>query len=743
MPTSPRSSVQVAPPTDPGISARLRPYAFHGVQLEERGNQAVGDCPFCGREGKFSVATDTGLWRCFVCGSGTVAGGGNALVFIRLLHERAVAAADLAFLAEVAADRRLLRPETVAAWGVGRAADGAWLIPGYGTDGVLDQLYRRVWYDGAWRLFPTPEVWTEGKHHALHMPAARFDAVNPELLVCEGSWDGMVMDEVLYPKSPSNVVAVPGCNVWRDEWTELCRGKRVTLLYDSDHPRVHGSHESRAGWDGMRRVAKRLAGAAVSVRVVQWGPDGYDPSRPDGWDVRDHLTQRLAQPDDGTARLMLLADLLTKVGDPPAEWCIPTPSTNGRAHSTESQSCSTWAECEAAWKFAMEWRQDMGDAMAVLLAVCASTQQAGNQLFLQLVGSAGSGKTTMCDGLLVSSHCHSLEHLTGFHSGWKLPDDQKKDCSLIARINGKTLVTPEADVLMQSPRFHEIMAQQRRIFDGKSGATYKNTDQDTMHVGLRTPWIMAGTHAMMDHDQSHLGDRFLRFIIADPNEDSKRAILRSALRSERSAMLGQANGTAGSVVDGRTRLAHALTGGYVDWLRAHAEEELSRVDLSLDAEERCIDMAELSADLRARPCEDKRKVEPHETKELPTRLARQNVRLASCLAVVLNKRSVDADVLRVVRKVALDTAAGHSLNIVRWLCSPDPKAGDSRLYQETGGLSVQAISAWTAMTPDRLTKYLNFLRKIDVLDLRPIRQTAGFWVLSERVFDLFLRVMRS
>ena len=205
-------------------------------------------------------------------------------------------------------------------------------------------------------------------------------------------------------------------------------------------------------------------------------------------------------------------------------------------------------------------------------------------------------------------------------------------------------------------------------------------------------------------------------------------------------MLGQVNGTAGSMVDAKTRLAHALTGGYVDWLRAHVEEELSKVDISSGAEDYCVDLAELSADLRARPCEDRRKIDTHDSKELPTRLARQNIRLASCLAVVLNRQQVDANVLRIVRKVALDTAFGHSLNIVRWLCSPNPKVGN-KLYQECGGLMSQTLEVWTGMTAERLQKYLMFLRKIDVLEWREVRQSNGAWVLTDRVYELYLRVI--
>lgn len=341
----------------------LRPYLFHGLGLTARGGQAYTDCPFCGREQKFSIQLSTGLYRCLVCGVN-----GNPLVFVRILYESLLLAsctvvnnrsqpstsvppyssiqdvssgklysssvqdgtapgsprtpqagsgaggvgtpyparpdAPAAVLgdpgatwrAAVAADRRLLDPATVAAWGLCPARDGVWLVPGYGADGKLDQVYRRVRVrdkeEWVWCLLPTPGIWPEGKVHALHLPRGDFDPTRPDVVVCEGPWDGMALWEVWPRDNTANVVAVPGCTVWRDEWTALCRGKRVMLMYDSDHPREYvPGHVSRAGYDGMVRVAKRLSGHAAQVRWLRWGPDGYDPSKPSGYDVRDFLSR--------------------------------------------------------------------------------------------------------------------------------------------------------------------------------------------------------------------------------------------------------------------------------------------------------------------------------------------------------------------------------------------------------------------------------------------------------------------
>lgn len=444
-------------------------------------------------------------------------------------------------------------------------------------------------------------------------------------------------------------------------------------------------------------------------------------------------------------RKKLLNELLAKVVDVPREWFGPNvaaaPHTgNKHATSVEAVACGTWAECEAAWKEAMQWRRDLGDALAVLMAVAASTQQAGNQLFLDLVGSPGSAKTTMCRGLLVSSHCIHLENMTKLISGYKLPGDAERDCSFLARANGKTWITCEFDTVLTSPQYVELMGKIRRIFDGETTATYGNSDKDRVYSALRTPWIRAGTHKMMDHDQSQLGDRFMRFIINDPGDEEKRAIARAALRSERAAMLETANGMATSILDPKTRRAYALTGGYVDWLRAHVEEELGKVAVPEAAEDHCLELAELSADMRARPNTDPRKTETYDSKELPTRLSRQNFRLAMCLAVVMNKPAIDDDVLRIVRKVALDTAIGHTQDMVRWLCGPDPKA-PHRSYQEGGGIAEKTLEMWTGMPIERMRGYLAFLRKIKVIS-KDVTARPGVPMvkLTDRVYELYLKV---
>ncbi len=445
-------------------------------------------------------------------------------------------------------------------------------------------------------------------------------------------------------------------------------------------------------------------------------------------------------------RIKLLEKLHTKVEPVPSDWFSNKPKLNGHSHTMttiEPQRCNNWLELEGRWGEAQEWRQMLSDVTIVSLAVCASTKLGGNQLFFNMIGDPGCGKTTICKGLITSESCHQLDHIKSFYSGWKMPGDGDKDCSFLARISGKTLITCEADVMISSPNWPEIMGQLRRIYDGDAGKTFANTDEDRKYEGLRTPWIMAGTKKLLSVDQAQLGDRFMRVMIDTPDDALKDRILDSAIDSEIDAMGEVSNGTSASIVEPKLRRAQAMTGGYVDWLRANVEEKINTIDIDTVAKEKVKNLAKLAADLRARPDMTwKRPVDQHDSKELPTRLARQLVKLAKCVAFVMNKHEVDGDVMRIVRKVALDTAYGHTLSFVQYMTNYNPKKHGCT-YQETGGLGPGILSLWTGLSEERLETYLNFLRKIGVAVLKKPPQSQGFWSLTERVYNLYLKVMED
>lgn len=721
----------------------MRPFVFHGIDLSrsEGEDEAIGECPFCGKI-KLSVNVATGQWHCKVCDSS-----GNAVSFLqKLWTESETSEEELHPLAE---ERSILDASTLHRWGVRKSlVSGEWILPGWGTTGKLTQLYRWVpLASGKSVMLPTPKVETEQEHGLFGLNL--FDKKKKRVRICEGPWDGMSWWELEGKRV--NVIAVPGCNVFLPSWASILDGKEVSLCYDNDHPKVVckskgcrttypeadgkcpkcGSVEiSRRieppAWAAMREVSALLLRDGrdpSSVRVLRWSAEGdHDPELKAGWDVRDSFSQR----GERAGRLKVLDSLCSKLSDVPKEWIERAKESEG----SETIECSSWSDLIDSWSKAMRWRTEMDDVLSVMLAVAASTELPGDQLFLQVIADAGSGKTRLCDAMLTSPKCYPLEHLTGFHSGWK--DKEGNDYSLIGRINYKCLITPEADTLLSSPNFQEIMSQQRRIFDGTSGSSYKNQKEDKRYTGLRTPWIMVGTPILLSSDQSRLGDRFLKVMIRQPSLEEKRKIVWASGNSQLSGLLGENNGHVASPL--KLKRAYGKTGGYINRLRSKIAERIASLKVDRDALlSECALLAEFVADLRARPDPNaKRDVEKESlaTKELPTRLVQQLVRLSCCLAVVLGRDSPDVEVMRRVRKVAEDSCQGRTLNVVRHL---------HRLG--TKGATVSWLEAALGDTHGVVVGTVKFLRSIDVVRLELRKSKNGMrerprWVLTERMREL-------
>lgn len=708
--------------SDSTLPSTLRPYTFHGLDLhyKDGAKEALADCPWCGKEGKFSIEVKTGLWRCFSCNEGLSQNrhqpiqGGNSYSFLRLLHKYSLEQKQHIFrdgqLEGLRINRRLLYLDTLRAWGITTSLLGKdCLIPGYTDTERLTQLYRftQIKSKKGWnyRLFATPQHGVkdgsnEEIYHTL-LGLQLWDTSKDEVYVAEGLGDALALWEVLRRAKRSsdddrlgltansdrsllataNVVAVPGCTTFNKDWSKWFKDKIVYLLFDNDHPRLNdgGRDLGRAGFRGMQRVARALKASATppaNIYYLHWGDNGFNADLADGYDVRDCLAPQADTPL--ARRVVHLQELLGKLKEVPDQWLdgVKPEKVRTGSNGLTPSDCTTWKRLEEEWRKALRWRQGLADCLATLLAVCTSTDQVGSQLFLQFLGQAGSSKTRMCEALLTSPYCYAVEKIKGFHSGFKGGKDdqgQSVDYSLIDRCNHKTLITAEGDLLMSSPNAEEFLAEARRFFDGSTSNSYKNQAEDRHYHGRRTPWIIAGTPALMNRCQSHLGDRFLRIMIDHPSSDEQREILWYAAHAADRNTLQISNGSPDSVYAKETQAAYEATGGYVNFLRDHVSELLAKIETPKWALGRCISLAQFVAYLRSRP--DPNPLSEVACREEATRLTEQFVKLAKNLAAVLNKIMVDEEVMRIVHKVAIDSSQGRTLDICRNLYQAGRNAG--------------------------------------------------------------------
>ena len=287
------------------VPEKLKPYLFHRVDLNYEGSgEPRGTCPFCGGD-KFFVGRDNGLFSCKV---GSCGASGNAYTFIRKLYQASLDSSQDAGYEEVAEDRKI-PVEEIKEWGLCRSIiDQEWILPAYGPKGEVSNLYRWSLMKGKRRFLATTTF------NAYLFGYQFWDQAKPDVYLAEGPWDGMALrydlgsgrevggrlirtlDKSLTLLARTNVLAVPGCETFREEWVSIFAGKNVTLLYDNDYPRtVKTGTNPPAGTAGMKTAARKLRKVAKSISYLHWGDEGYDAELPDSFDVRDYLTQEDAE----------------------------------------------------------------------------------------------------------------------------------------------------------------------------------------------------------------------------------------------------------------------------------------------------------------------------------------------------------------------------------------------------------------------------------------------------------------
>jgi hypothetical protein len=740
----------------------LKAMVFHGVELGmATGDEVVGDCPLCGKEGKLYVNAESGLWSCKVCGAA-----GNSSSFLHQYWETCVGDTKETDLERLAKERGLRSTEVLSAWGVCKSVlSGEWLVPGHSASGQVAQLYRycKDAASGKMKLMATP-----GLPHQL-MGAGTYDPKKDEVCLCEGPWDGMALWEVLrtakltgdklivtgQPASSlykkSNVLAVPGANVFSETWRPLFAGKRVWLLYDSDHPTVNPATKKPsdpAGLAGARHAAGVLGdgeGAPAEIGYLKWGPDGYDPDHLSGYDVRDLLTKADQNGStSGASRNGHAASLhLTGVGERVERFgqllslLVPVPSEwrkDGKKKGSpqlEPLECKQWDVLIHAWRRALKWTEGLDRALSVMLAAVTSTRAVGDQLWCKIISPPSGGKSTLCEAISVNrQYVLAKSTIRGFHSGFGT--DKGEDNSLIAKLYDKTLVTKDGDTLLQQPNLGQILAEARDLYDSTSRTHYRNR-MSRDYQGVRMTWLLCGTSSLRQIDSSELGERFLDCVIMDgiDEELEDEILLRVASKAERSLSY-EANGKAEGQHDPDLVKAMRLSGGYVGYLRDHAHRLLPAVAFPQEGLNTCIRLGKFVAYMRARPS---LKQEETAEREFAARLVSQHVRLAKCLAVVLNRKKVDEEVMRRVKRVALDTARGRTLELARHLYA----AG-------TNGIEARAVALLCGETPEKATTLLRFLRRIGASEPHHYRIATGVksqvrWRLTLRLRELWREVV--
>jgi hypothetical protein len=356
----------------------------------------------------------------------------------------------------------------------------------------------------------------------------------------------------------------------------------------------------------------------------------------------------------------------------------------------------------------------------------------GDQLWVKIIGPASCGKSTLCEALSVSKkYVLAKSTIRGFHSGFKTDKEGTEDNSLIAKLDGKTLVTKDGDTLLQSPNLPQILSEARDVYDTNTRTNFKNAI-DRSYENIRITWILCGTNALRQIDSSELGERFLDCVIMNGiDEDLEDEVLDRVVHKAFRNLAFQA-GEGEDRADPNLIKAMQLTGGYLGYLREQATELYSSVEVTPEAIGCCKVLGKFVAHMRARPS---KKQEETAEREFSARLAIQLARLAGCLTIVLQKKTTDEEVLYHVTKVAFDTARGRTLNIVDVV---------HRFGEE--GVSSSGIASTTGHGEDKERIYIKFLKQIGVLEVYHKQekgvQTRAKWRLTPKFNRVYSKLKK-
>jgi hypothetical protein len=327
---------------------------------------------------------------------------------------------------------------------------------------------------------------------------------------------------------------------------------------------------------------------------------------------------------------------------------------------------------------------------------------------------------------VAKEHIIAKSTIRGLHSGFREDGSEGEDNSLLAMVGGKTLVIKDGDTLLQSPNLPQILSEFRDVYDCTSRTHYRNK-MSKDYEGIRMTVILCGTNSLRTIDSSELGERFLDCVLMDKiNDEFEDEVLeRVAYQADRNLAM-ESNGQSSSHYAPELLEAMQLTGGYVMHLRENANELLSSTDYPDWAKYLTTRLAKFIAHMRARPST---RQDESADREFASRLVSQLIRLAKCLAIVCNKKSVDVAIMQRVRQVALDTSRGQTLDIVAYLAD-NPE-----------GLESRTLSIYTSRPEEQTRKMLRFLKLIHVVEVFTTEvkglRSKQRWRLTKRMTKLY------
>lgn len=665
---------------------KLKPFQFHGTEfnsIKDGEDRAWGRCIFCQNEDrKFSVNLETGQWDCKQCGKS-----GNTYTFLSQLLETCLEETDESFYKELAEHRSGI-PWTVFrdhgfAYDASSTSVPRWIFPVKNHRGSIINLRTFV--------YNSHPLATAGLPHAIYR-LEHLLASGP-IYVCEGEWDALALENLrIRAKQKGSVIAMPGASVFKKEWCDWFQNREVYFLYDNDEPGILNS----------QKHAEFISARTKDTYVLQW-PDGTDP----GYDIRDFCIQHHRSPKNAfndLLRCMYRIGGSAKREDP----YVP---------GVEIPHRETFEEVVEDFRRYYSFDDPWVDALALMLAVVLSIQLPGDPVWLFVVGPPGCGKTLLLNTFQRSPYTIFRSSITpkSLISGFQSSEFEGGDPSLIPMLTGKTLIVKDYTELMTLSRNDqdEIYGILRGAYDGRCEKTFGNgvhRQYEDCHFAM-----LAGVTDEIHRDnRASLGERFLKFQMIEGLEYDPDDQIRSAINSIGEQMEAEAflKGVVGVFTD------REILPGDIPPTPAWLVDKVVALSQIIAVARSIVSRVE-GGDPAYRP-----------TAETGTRLAKQIVKLATCLSLIFKEPGIGPRSYRLAEKVAIDTGRGWTFDVLNALANNHPQ------YQTREELSEVAD-----VPKSTLNRRLADLRLLRVVESKPrVKSQAGRRDFEYRLTERYQRL---
>jgi len=354
------------------------------------------------------------------------------------------------------------------------------------------------------------------------------------LWVCEGEWDGIILEWLLKSAGRSGdiVIAFPGASTIDKEWLPLFVGKNIIICYDNDN----------AGDKGAWKCYEKINKLARKMRFLNW-----TSTTPKGYDVKDLIVSMKKD----TPPRKIYSHILKLCESRPKHDFSDNEGGSGagrkgavveknKAYIIEEEDLNTditLDEVIEIFKKNIYMDEDMILALKLIIATTLSIEIMHDPLWLYIVGPPGAGKTLLLQSLQGSEKCVFRSSLTThcLVSGWQ--GEGGADISLLPKLVGRTFVLKDFTEILSMPitSQEEIYSTLRGAYDGDLIKTFGNGVERT-YVDCYFSMLAGVTNAVHGHSQAELGERFLKFQLHPPHTTKADTLIKIAMHTHRTPL---------------------------------------------------------------------------------------------------------------------------------------------------------------------------------------------------------------